>query len=232
MWSCHSVDISVVRREHMKCVLALALLIAWAGSLSSLSAQSASKASNKRTGKTSQSLVSTQLAELKQSIQTQQQQIDQLSQQVQSRDQRIEQLEQKLEQNQTASTRAQAKADSAAAQSAEQQKTVATLTNDVTDLKANTTSVVLNLQETQKSIREQGENPLAIRFKGITLQPGGFLAAESIYRKRGLSSDINTPFNSVNMPGAGQNKVSEFFGSARQSRISLLAEGKVDHLKM
>jgi len=76
------------------------------------------------------------------------------------------------------------------------------------------------------------ESPLAIHFKGVTLTPGGFLAAESVYRNRALGSDINTPFNSVNMPGAGQNQLSEFFGSGRQSRISLLAEGKISSAKL
>jgi hypothetical protein len=34
------------------------------------------------------------------------------------------------------------------------------------------------------------------------------------------------------MPGAGQNDISEFFGSGRQSRISMLAEGKIATAKL
>src|SRR3984957_18429272 len=165
----------------------------------------------------------------------QQQQINAMGQQLQSRDQRIEQLEQKLGQSQTAVTQAQAKADSASSQTAEQGKTVATLSNDVIDLKQNTTNMAQTVQDTQKSVKEEKEEierPLAIHFKGVTLTPGGFLAGESVYRNRALGADINTPFNSINMPGAGQNAVSEFFGSGRQSRIALLAEGKLDNFKM
>jgi hypothetical protein len=169
---------------------------------------------------------------LTKAIEAQQQQITALGQQVQSRDQKIQQLEQRLDQGQAAVTQAQSKADSAASQTADEQKTVATLSNDVSDLKLNTTNMATNLQNTQKSVKEQIESPMAVHFKGIDLTPGGFLAAESVYRNRALGADINTPFNSINMPGAGQNAVSEFFGSGRQSRISLLADGKAGDFKM
>jgi hypothetical protein len=167
---------------------------------------------------------------MKLAIEAQQQQIKQLSDLIQSRDQKVQQLEQRLDQSQTAAAQAQTKADTAAAQTADQGQTVATLKSDVTDLKANTTNAALTLQETQKNIKEMG-SPLALHFKGITITPGGFLAAESVYRNRGLGADINTPFNGVNMPGAAQNRVSEFFGSGRQSRVSMLAEGKISSTK-
>ena len=75
----------------------------------------------------------------------------------------------------------------------------------MTDLKTNATNAALTLQETQKTMRDQFESPLAIHFKGITITPGGFLAAESVYRNRALGADINTPFNGLNFPGSGQN---------------------------
>jgi hypothetical protein len=217
----------------MKQVLVLALLIVMGGARFAVQAQTASKGTVTAPSDTS---VARQLAELREAIEAQQKQILALSEQVQSRDQRIQQLEQKFEQridqSQTTAAQAQAKADSAVSETAEQQKTVATLNNDVTDLKANTTNVVQSLQETQKSLRETEQSPLAIHFKGITLTPGGFVAGETVYRNRALGADINTPFNSVNMPGAGQNQVSEFYGSGRQSRIALLGEGKIQNLKM
>ncbi|MGH9765672.1 MAG: hypothetical protein ACREAC_32955, partial [Blastocatellia bacterium] len=64
-------------------------------------------------------------------------------------------------------------------------------------------------------------------YKGITITPRGFLAAEGVWRQRGLGSDVNTPFNSIPFPGASQSRLSELNFSARQSRISLLAEGKL-----
>jgi hypothetical protein len=167
-----------------------------------------------------------QLNQLKQAIDAQQQQIRQLSQQVQSRDQQVQELQQKLDQSQAATSQAQTKADAAASQSAEQQQTVSALKSDVSDLKSNTTNSALALQETQKLIHD-AESPLAIHYKGITITPGGFLAAETVWRSHALGAGLNTPFNSIPMPGADADKLSEFFGSGRQSRVAFLAEGKL-----
>src|ERR1700675_651897 len=224
--------------ETMKQLIAVGLSMALAGSVIAAQAQQGTatapttKTARKRaTPKASGPTISTQLSEMKQAIDAQQQQIKQLSDLVQSRDQKIQQLEERLDQSQTVASQAQTKADTAVAQTAEQEQTVATLKNDVTDLKSGVTNSVLNLQETQKRIGEL-ESPLAIHFKGITITPGGFMAAESVYRKRALAADINTPFNSVSMPGSGQNAISEFYGSGRQSRVSLLAEGKFNDTKL
>jgi len=103
---------------------------------------------------------------------------------------------------------------------------------DVDDLKSNATVMALNLQETQKAAREQTESPLALHFKGVTITPGGYMAFENVYRNRALGADINTPFNSINFPGSGQNALSEFYASGRQSRISMLAEGKIGEVKL
>ena len=76
------------------------------------------------------------------------------------------------------------------------------------------------------------EGPASIRFKGITLTPGGFIAAETVTRQRATSSDINTPFNSIPYPGNALSKVSESNFTARQSRLSLLGESKIGSVKL
>ena len=222
----------------MKRIMVVVLSMLVAGSVIAAQAQQSTATSTtaksprkKAVAKKAERSVSEQLSEMKEAIDAQQRQIKQLSDAVQSRDQRIQQLEQRLDQSQTVAVQAQTKADTAVAQTTEQHQTVMALKSDVTDLKTSATNAALTLQETQKNVKEL-ESPLAIHFKGVTLTPGGFLAAESVYRTRALGSDINTPFNSVNMPGAGQNAVSEFFGSGRQSRISLLAEGKISSAKL
>lgn len=218
----------------MKRALALGLLIAILGSLyaEAQTSQGATTDTAERVKRKKAPSVAEQLEAMRQAIEAQQKQIVELGQQVQSRDQRIQALEQRLDQNQAAATQAQAKADSAATQAAAEQQTVVALKSDVADLRTSNANVAVGLQEAQKAAKEQAESPIAIRFKGITITPGGFLAGESVYRNRALGADINTPFNSVNMPGAGQNSVSEFFGSGRQSRISMLAEGKAADFKM
>ncbi len=77
------------------------------------------------------------------------------------------------------------------------------------------------------------EDQLAsIRFKGITLTPGGYMAAETVWRNRAIGSGINSSFNSVPLPGNEQSHISEFNASGRQSRISMLAEGKLNTVKI
>ena len=183
---------------------------------------------SKRSAKASSS-VSAQLSQMQKSIEAQQQQIQQLVQQLQSRDQEVQRLQEQVNQVQNTASQAQQKADTAASQSAAQQKDVGAVRSDVSDLKDTVTNTALAVQETQKTL---GESPLALHFKGITITPGGFLAAETTWRQRGLASDVNTPFNAIPLPGSSQSNLSEFFGTGRQSRISLLAEGKLKNAKL
>ncbi len=75
-------------------------------------------------------------------------------------------------------------------------------------------------------------NPIAIRYKGITLTPGGFLAAETVFRNKADDADVNTGLNQIPLPGNSGSKATEFNASARQSRLSLLAEGKLNAVKL
>jgi len=219
----------------MKQVMALALtLLLWAltAQAQQSTATATAKTTKRRTAATrTDPAIATQLNEMKQAIDAQQEQIRQLSQQIQSRDQQLQQLQQKLDQSQTTASQAESKAEAAASQSTEQQQTVSSLKSDVADLKSNTTNSALTLQETQKLIHE-AESPIALHYKGINITPVGFLAGETVWRSHALGSDINTPFNSIPMPGADASKLSEFFGSGRQSRIGMLAEGKLSSAKL
>jgi hypothetical protein len=221
----------------MKRIMAVVLSMALAGSVMAAQAQDTAtstttmSARKKAVAKKIGPSVSEQLSEMKQAIDAQQQQIRQLSDLVQTRDQKIQGLEQRLDQSQAAATQAQAKADTAVAQSSEQGQTVMALKSDVTDLKTSATNSALTLQETQKSFREASESPAAIHFKGITLTPGGFLAGESYYRARSTGGEA-TAFNSIFMPGSGANRISEFYGSGRQSQITLRADGNIGSAKL
>ena len=155
----------------------------------------------------------------------QQQQIQELRDELHHKDQAVGQA-------QAAATDAASKADAAQAQAAQQQQAVGELKTDVADLKTNVTNTAVTVQETQKNVNAALESPSAIHFKGITITPGGFAAAEFVRRSRALASDINTPFNSLTMPGASQSSIPEFFGSGRQSRISMLAEGRLTNVKL
>ena len=222
----------------MKQGMALALAFAMVfGAFAAAAAQDTSTGSSTTTKKRaatrrSAPSVSTQLSEMKQAIDAQQQQILQLMNQLKSRDAAIQQLQQQVGQAQSAATQAEQKADAAASQTSQAQQDVAAVHTDVADLKQNATNAALSLQETQKNLQAEIESPLAIHYKGITITPGGFLAAETVWRQHALGADINTPFNSITFPGAAQSNISEFFGSGRQSRLSMLAEGKLSSAKL
>jgi hypothetical protein len=76
------------------------------------------------------------------------------------------------------------------------------------------------------------DQPIALRYKGITLTPGGYMAAETVWRNRAIGSGVNSSFNAVPLPGSQQSHISEFNAEGRQSRISMLAEGKLSTVKI
>jgi hypothetical protein len=225
----------------MRGLLAVALSFAMTGSAvaepagqAASSTTSTTTTTRKTARKTSSAAgsVAQQLQEMKQALEAQQQQIQQLRTDVQSRDQQIRQLEDKVNQSQTTATSAQSQAQAAASQAGQQEQTVSALKSDVSDLKGNVTNTALAVQEGQKRVNEELDSPVALHYKGITITPGGFLAAESVYRQRALTADVNTPFNTVPVPGAANYNVGEFFASGRQSRISALVEGKLKSAKI
>jgi hypothetical protein len=77
-----------------------------------------------------------------------------------------------------------------------------------------------------------GDNAVEIRFKGITLTPGGFLAAETAFRNKATGSDINTSFGAIPLPGQPGAHQTEFNLNAGQSRFSVLASGKLANVTL
>jgi Skp family chaperone for outer membrane proteins len=105
---------------------------------------------------------------------------------------------------------------------------VAALQSSVADLKSVASSVVDTIQSDQK----RAETPDAIPFMGIHLKPGGFVAAETVDRQHGIGGDVNTQFSGIPFSGQTASYLSEFNASGRQSRVSLLAEGKLSGAKL
>jgi hypothetical protein len=91
----------------------------------------------------------------------------------------------------------------------------------------------VNPQETQvQPISSPMEGPLTIHFRGINITPGGYAAAEFVRHSRAIAADVQTPFNNLTMPGASQSQVSEFFGSARQSKITTFVDGRMKNVDL
>src|SRR6202142_2697309 len=218
----------------MKKGMALALSLALAtGAGAAPPPQSTPAAPAKSTKKKAPSATNAEilrrLEEMQRTLGAQQEQIQQLKDQVQTRDAVIQQLQQQSSQAQSTAGQAEQKADTALSQTAAQQQVVSSTHSEVTDLKDNLTNTALSLQETQKSI---SESPVAIRYKGVSITPVGFVAAETVTRQRANEADINTPFNSIPYPGNALAHIVENAFTARQSRLGLLAESKVGNTKL
>lgn len=183
--------------------------------------------SSTKSKKSGSEAVAVRLSEMEKAIEAQRQQIQRLMEQVQSRDSQIQELQQRMNQVQSSASQAQQAAEVATSQNTQEEQNVTAIRSDVTGLQGTVSNTALALQDTQKNANRALETPLALHYKGITITPGGFLAAEFVRRSRALAADVNTPFNSLTVPGASQSSLSEFFGSGRQSRISMLAEGRL-----
>ncbi len=70
-------------------------------------------------------------------------------------------------------------------------------------------------------------NNKQVQLGRITITPGGFFAAEDIFRARTTQSDINTAWNSIPTNNSGLAHTNEDKLTARASRLALLAESQI-----
>ena len=179
-----------------------------------------------------ESPVERQIRELREQLQSQQAQIDALKQQNADKDAKLAAAQQSAQGAEAAAATASAKVDSLTSSLSTNTAAVTSLNTTVTDLKTTSIGLAQTLSDTKKSISDQLENPLTLRYKGISITPVAFFALEGVYRQRSLNSDINTPFNSTPYPGAAQAHTSELNFSGRQSRVGGLFEGNTGPFKL
>jgi len=179
-----------------------------------------------------ESPVEREIRELREQLQSQQAQIDALKQQNSDKDAKLAAAQQSAQGAEAAAATASAKIDSLTASTSTNTEAVTSLNSAVTDLKTTNIGLAQTLSDTKKSISDQLDNPLSMRYKGISITPVGFFAFETVYRQRSLNSDINTPFNSTPYPGAAQAHTSELNFSGRQSRVGGLFEGNTGPFKL
>src|SRR5215467_12611745 len=194
-------------------------------------AENTKKKSTKPAAKSATAVLAEQLEALRQTLEAQQQQIQQLKEELSRRDAQIGDAKSAAAAADAKAAEANTKVTEVAASTAEVKTTTTTLSSDVADLKLGSDALKGAVQDTQKKIIA-GESPASIRYKGVTITPGGFFAAESVYRTRAASADDNTPLTGIPYPGNSLAKVSEFNAGGRQTRLSLLVEGKLSAAKL
>ncbi|HEY0796269.1 MAG TPA: hypothetical protein VGD64_10850 [Acidisarcina sp.] len=171
-----------------------------------------------------------QIEALRTDMQTQ---IQGLKQQLSDRDAQLQQAQAAAQAAQAAAAQAAQAAQADQQTNADNTAAVSSLQGAVTDLKANSTLIVTSMQSDQAQLQKALETPDSIHFKGVTLAPtGSFLEAATVWRQKGVGGDINTPFNAIPLDQADAAHLSEFYGSGRQSRVAMLAEGKLANSTM
>jgi type II secretory pathway pseudopilin PulG len=207
-------------KTNLKALAALALVLTLPPGI----AQTSSSTTKKKHPPTAEE-VQAQIDALRNEMQGQ---IQSLKQQLSEKDAQLQQAQQAAQQAQQAAQQAQQAAQQAQQANTTNTEAVTSLQGAVSDLKTNNASLAQTVQDSQKQSQAKIEHPDAIYFKGITLSPtGSFIEAATVNRSRATGSDINTPFNSIPYNGANNAYISEFFGTGRQSRLALMAEGKL-----
>jgi hypothetical protein len=189
------------------------------------------KKSTKAPAKSATAVLAEQVEALRQTLEAQQQQIQLLRDELAKRDTQIGDAKSAAAAADAKAAEASTRAAEAASSTAEVKTTTTALSSDVADLKLGSDSLKGAVQDTQKKIIA-GESPSTIHYKGVSITPGGFFAAETVYRTRAASADDNTPFTGIPFPGNSLAKVSEFNFGGRQSRPTLLVEGKLGAAKL
>ena len=222
----------------LKTILAGALLALWVSSQAQNGAnQPAAKPAGAKTSKTKPK---TQERILLEQLNDKFQKLDELNRKYGDLQQKFDALQQRMTARDAELDQMQKNAAAAQADAADAKKglettqqaigpdgaAVTSLQNEVAALKATSTSIVSEVQTTQQTTKKL-LNPDVIHFKGVDLKPGGFLAAETVNRQRAIGGDINTQFSGIPFPGQTTGRLSEFNATGRQSRISLLVDGKL-----
>jgi hypothetical protein len=155
-------------------------------------------------------------------------QIDGLKSNLADKDAQLKQAQQAAADAQAAAAKAQEAATAQQQAVSDNAAAVTTLQTTVTDLKGNQVSLATTVSDETAKIKKDIASPDVLHYKGITLTPGGFAAAETVWRAKATGGDIPTAFNALPYESADAYQLSEFYGSGRQSRITLSADGKTN----
>jgi TolA-binding protein len=86
---------------------------------------------------------------------------------------------------------------------------------------------VAKVEEATKKVETASSKPI-LNAGPLTFTLGGFTELAGIYRSRTMNADIASSWNGIPYANSANHDISEFRGSARQSRLSLLIQGPDD----
>ena len=181
----------------------------------------------------SDAAIAAEIEALRQTLEAQQEQLTLLKEELAKRDRQIEEARDAAAAANARAAEASTKATEAVNTTSEVKSAAATLNTTVADLKTSNEALkttVATAQADEKKASEEG--PASIRYKGITITPGGFMEAATTFRSHATGFDINTQLTGIPYPNNALSRISENVFSARQSRLSLLLESKVGSAKV
>ena len=177
--------------------------------------------------------IAAQLEELRQALESQQEQLQLLKEELAKRDRQIDEAREAAAAANARAAEATTKAVEAVNTSSEVKSTAATLNTTVADLKASNEilkTTVATEQAEAKKAEETG--PSTIRFKGVNITPMAWIEAATISRSRATGGDINTPLTGIPYQNSALSRISENNFTARQSRLMLLADTTIGSAKV
>lgn len=145
--------------------------------------------------------------------------------QIQAMQAELNELRSEVHQQTAAQVSTQQQATAAQSQAAAVQAQVAAVQTQIASTPAPVSEKQVNTQIANAFEKEHHNDKFY--FKGITITPGGFLELAGIYRDHFQGNDISSSF-AVNFPNARQYYQHEGRFTARQSRVSFLAQGNVN----
>jgi hypothetical protein len=163
----------------------------------------------------------TEMNALRDAVSAQQQQIQMLRDELARRDADMQRVQQQVDSLQSVTGRVQA----AEACCKSNEDALASLRTNVGTVQTTATATANSLVADEKRITDL-ESPLAIKYKGITITPGGFISANVNWRNHNQNLDNFGGFNALPFNGSSNAHLSELRLTGRYSRLSLLAQGK------
>ena len=210
-------------------ILAASLVVAHAQTSGS-SAPAKKHVPAKKAVKPSEPSVADQIQALRTEMQTQ---IDSLRSDLTAKDAQLRQAQQDAADARAAANKAEADAQAQQQTFTQNTDAVTTLQSTVSDLKTNQLSLATTVSDETTTLKKAIGSPDAINYKGVTISPAGsFIEAATVWRQGATGDDINTGASSVPLQNADGAGMSEFFGSARQSRIAMKFSGKIASITM
>src|SRR6202045_4693313 len=142
------------------------------------------------------SAIAAEIEELRQTLQSQQEQLQLLKEELGKRDRQIDEAREAAAAANSRAVEANLKASEAVTTSNAARSASAAISSNAIANSSAAPIVTQPAPPQDPKSKPTEDGPASIRYKGVSLTPGGFLAAETVYRSRATSGDIATPFTS------------------------------------